>query len=139
MSPIVLLYSSPRTQPQPSGTLAHTALRVSMLNLFSSVDRFYLDGQAKRYVGSRIDLTRPIDRKRRVDTAFKVCPGLYRAIAEPKARRKTYQQFPPSFFDLIVIDEFHRGSTADDSAWREIPEYFSPATRIGLTATPKEV
>lgn len=77
-------------------------------------------------------------RKRRVNTAFEVCPGLYRAIAGPKAHRKTYRQFPPGFFDPIVIDECHRGSAADDSVWREIPEYVSPATRIGLTATPME-
>jgi type I restriction enzyme R subunit len=42
------------------------------------------------------------------------------------------------FFDLIIIDERHRGSAAEDSAWREILEYFSEATQIGLTATPKE-
>ena len=107
-----------------------------MLKLFFSVGRFYLDGQAKHYDGNRIDLTRPIDRKRSADTAFMVCPGLYRAIAGPKAHRKTYRQFPPGFFDLIAINEFHGGSTADDSAWRELSEYFSPATRIGLTATP---
>ena len=83
-------------------------------------------------------MTRAIDRKRRVDTAFEVCPELYRAITWPKARRKTYRQFPPGFLDPIVIDECHQGSAIDDSAWREIPEYFSPATRIGLTAKPKE-
>ena len=49
-----------------------------------------------------------------------------------------FREFSPSFFDLIVIDECHRGSAAEDSAWREILEYFSAATQIGLTATPKE-
>jgi type I restriction enzyme R subunit len=49
-----------------------------------------------------------------------------------------YRQFSPDFFDLIIIDECHRGSAADDSKWREILEYFSSATQVGLTATPKE-
>ena len=49
-----------------------------------------------------------------------------------------FREFSPGFFDLIVIDECHRGSAAEDSAWREILEYFSSATQIGLTATPKE-
>ncbi len=52
--------------------------------------------------------------------------------------RNIYKQFSPGFFDLIVIDECHRGSAAADSAWREILDYFSAATQIGLTATPKE-
>src|SRR4029077_9181581 len=51
---------------------------------------------------------------------------------------KIFREFSRSFFDLIVIDECHRGSAAEDSAWREILEYFSSATQIGLTATPKE-
>ena len=49
-----------------------------------------------------------------------------------------YKQFSPDFFDLIIIDECHRGSAAENSAWREILDYFSGATQIGLTATPKE-
>ena len=52
--------------------------------------------------------------------------------------QKLFREFSPGFFDLIVIDECHRGSAAEDSAWREILEYFSAATQIGLTATPKE-
>ena len=49
-----------------------------------------------------------------------------------------YKQFSPDFFDLIVIDECHRGSAKDDSSWKEILHYFKNATHIGLTATPKE-
>ncbi|MEQ1829479.1 MAG: type I restriction-modification enzyme R subunit C-terminal domain-containing protein, partial [Pirellula sp.] len=49
-----------------------------------------------------------------------------------------YKQFSPDFFDLVVVDECHRGSAADDAAWRKVLEYFSSATQIGLTATPKE-
>ena len=75
---------------------------------------------------------------RRIDTAFEVYLGLYQAITGPEERQKAYRKFSPGFFDLIVIDECHRGSAADDSAWREVLEYFSAATQIGLTATPKE-
>ena len=75
---------------------------------------------------------------RRIDPAYEVYLGLYQAITGPEERQKAYRKFSPGFFDLIVIDECHRGSAADDSAWREILEYFSSATQIGLTATPKE-
>ena len=88
--------------------------------------------------GSQIGMTRAIDRKRRVDTAFEIYLGLYQAITGPEEHQKIYREFSPGFFDLIVIDECHRGSAAEDSAWREILEYFSSATQIGLTATPKE-
>ena len=75
---------------------------------------------------------------RHIDPAYEVYLGLYQAITGPEERQKTYRKFSPGFFDLIVIDECHRGSAAADSAWREILEYFSSATQIGLTATPKE-
>lgn len=75
---------------------------------------------------------------RRIDTAYEVYLGLYQAITGPEDRQKLYREFSPGFFDLIVIDECHRGSAAEDSAWREILEYFASATQIGLTATPKE-
>ena len=74
----------------------------------------------------------------RIDTAYEVYLGLYQAITGPEDHQKVYREFSPGFFDLIVIDECHRGSAADDSAWREILEYFSSSTQIGLTATPKE-
>ncbi|MFM9103312.1 MAG: EcoAI/FtnUII family type I restriction enzme subunit R, partial [Cyanobium sp.] len=64
--------------------------------------------------------------------------GLYQALTGPEERQKLYKEFSPDFFDLIVVDECHRGSAAEDSAWREILTYFSGATQIGLTATPKE-
>lgn len=47
-----------------------------------------------------------------------------------------FRQFPPDFFDLIVVDECHRGSAADDSSWRQILDYFAPAIQLGMTATP---
>ena len=76
--------------------------------------------------------------RHRVDTAYEVYLGLYQALTGPEEDQKTYREFSRGFFDLIVIDECHRGSAADDSAWREILDYFSSATQIGLTATPKE-
>ena len=92
----------------------------------------------EREDGSAVDLTTAIDRKRRIDTAYEVYLGLHQAITGPEERQKLFREFSPGFFDLIVIDECHRGSAAEDSAWREILEYFSSATQIGLTATPKE-
>ena len=92
----------------------------------------------ERQDGSREDLTLALDRKRRIDTAYEVYLGLYQAITGPEERQKLYREFSPDFFDLIVIDECHRGSAAEDSAWREILDHFAPATQIGLTATPKE-
>ncbi|MBA1140097.1 EcoAI/FtnUII family type I restriction enzme subunit R [Mesorhizobium neociceri] len=92
----------------------------------------------ERQDGTTVDLTLALDRKRRIDTAFEVYLGLYQAITGPEERQKLYKEFSPGFFDLIVIDECHRGSAADDSAWREILDHFSGATQIGLTATPKE-
>lgn len=79
-----------------------------------------------------------IDRKRRVDPSYEIYLSLYQAITGPEERQKIFRDFSPNFFDLIVVDECHRGSAADDAAWREILDYFSGATQIGLTATPKE-
>ena len=73
-----------------------------------------------------------------LDTSYEVYLALYQAITGPEEAQKTFRHLSPRFFDLIVIDECHRGSATDDSAWREILEYFSDATQIGLTATPKE-
>jgi type I restriction enzyme R subunit len=76
--------------------------------------------------------------KRTVDPAYEIHLALYQALTGPEEWQKAYRQVSPDFFDLIVIDECHRGSAAEDSAWREILEYFSSATQIGLTATPRE-
>ena len=75
---------------------------------------------------------------RTVDPSYEVHLALYQALTGPEESQKAYKQVDRDFFDLIVIDECHRGSAADDSAWREILEYFSSAAQIGLTATPKE-
>jgi type I restriction enzyme R subunit len=92
----------------------------------------------ERADGSTIDLPLALDSKRRIDTAYEIYLGLYQAITGPEERQKIFREFSKDFFDLIVIDECHRGSAAEDSAWREILEYFSAATQIGMTATPKE-
>ncbi|MGJ5139514.1 EcoAI/FtnUII family type I restriction enzme subunit R [Bradyrhizobium oligotrophicum] len=92
----------------------------------------------ERQDGTKEELTLALDKKRRIDTAFEIYLSLYQAITGPEERQKLYREFSPGFFDLIVIDECHRGSAAEDSAWREILTHFSGATQIGLTATPKE-
>ena len=76
--------------------------------------------------------------KRQANKSYEIYLALYQAVTGTEEERNIYKQFSPDFFDLIVIDECHRGSAAADSAWREILEYFSSATQIGLTATPKE-
>ena len=92
----------------------------------------------ERADGSEAMLTTALDKKRRIDTAYEVYLGLYQAITGPEERQKLFREFSPGFFDLIVVDECHRGSADADAAWHEILEYFSGATQIGLTATPKE-
>ncbi|EPC6765184.1 EcoAI/FtnUII family type I restriction enzme subunit R [Escherichia coli] len=75
---------------------------------------------------------------RTIDPAYEIHLALYQAITGPEEDQKAFKQVAPDFFDLIVIDECHRGSASEDSAWRESLDYFSSATQIGLTATPKE-
>lgn len=73
-----------------------------------------------------------------VDKSYEIYLSLYQAVTGTEEERNIYKQFSPDFFDLIVVDECHRGSAAEDSAWRDILTYFGSATQIGLTATPKE-
>ena len=73
-----------------------------------------------------------------IDHSYEIYLSLYQAITGPEENQKIFRKFSPGFFDLIIVDECHRGSAAEDSAWREILEYFSGATQIGLTATPRE-
>ncbi len=77
-------------------------------------------------------------KNRKIDPAYEIHLGLYQAITGPDEEDKIFKNVSPDFFDMIVIDECHRGSAAEDSAWREILEYFSNAIQIGMTATPKE-
>ncbi|MBZ0158483.1 MAG: DEAD/DEAH box helicase family protein [Alphaproteobacteria bacterium] len=89
--------------------------------------------------GTEVHLSNAVDKRhRRIDTSYEIYLALYQAITGPEDRQKLYRELSPDFFDLIVIDECHRGSAAEDSAWREILEYFASATQVGLTATPKE-
>ncbi|OAI20829.1 restriction endonuclease [Methylomonas lenta] len=76
--------------------------------------------------------------KRQINKSYEIYLSLYQAVSGNEDAQNIYKQFSPDFFDLIVIDECHRGSAKEDSAWREILAYFNSATHIGLTATPKE-
>jgi type I restriction enzyme R subunit len=62
--------------------------------------------------------------------------AIYQALAEDERRLGVFKEFAPDFFDLIIVDECHRGSARDDSAWRAILQYFEPAVQLGMTATP---
>jgi len=75
---------------------------------------------------------------REVKKNYEIYLALYQAVTGREEWKQIYRQFPADFFDLVVIDECHRGSAADDSAWRDVLDYFSSATHLGLTATPKE-
>lgn len=78
-----------------------------------------------------------IVRKKKVDPAYNIYLSLYQGLSDNNWD-DAYKQFSPDFFDLVVVDECHRGSAREDSKWREILEYFGTATHLGLTATPKE-
>ncbi len=75
---------------------------------------------------------------RTIDPAYEIHLALYQALTGPEESQKAFKQVDPDFFDLIIIDECHRGSASEDSAWREILTYFKGAAQVGLTATPKE-
>lgn len=73
-----------------------------------------------------------------VNKSYEIYLSLYQAVTGTEDEANIYKQFSPDFFDLIVVDECHRGSANEDSAWRDILTYFASATHVGLTATPKE-
>jgi type I restriction enzyme R subunit len=77
-------------------------------------------------------------KNRKIDPAYEIYLGLYQAITGPDEEDKIFKNVSSDFFDLIIIDECHRGSAADDATWREILDYFYSAIQIGMTATPKE-
>ena len=77
-------------------------------------------------------------KNRKIDPSYEIHLGLYQALTGPDEEDKIFKTVSPDFFDLIVIDECHRGSAAEDSSWREILDYFSGAIHLGLTATPRE-
>lgn len=78
-----------------------------------------------------------IIKHKNIDTAYNIYLALYQGLSDSKTE-DAYKQFSPDFFDLIIVDECHRGSAKEESKWREILDYFKNATHIGLTATPKE-
>lgn len=75
---------------------------------------------------------------RKIDKAFEIYLSLYQAVTGTEEESNIYKKFSPDFFDLIIVDECHRGSADENSAWHDILTYFSNATQIGMTATPKE-
>ncbi|MBS0645692.1 MAG: DEAD/DEAH box helicase family protein [Verrucomicrobia bacterium] len=79
-----------------------------------------------------------IIRHRDADPSYQIYLALYQGLTSADPDRDVYKEFSRDFFDLVIVDECHRGSANEDSKWREILEYFSGATHIGMTATPKE-
>ena len=121
---------------------------------FQIIWRLWKAGRAKRilFLADRnilVDQTRTNDFRpfgqamtkitnRSVDKSYEIYLSLYQAITGKEEAKKNFKSFSPDFFDLVVIDECHRGSADEDSEWHEILEYFTGATHIGMTATPKE-
>lgn len=119
---------------------------------FQIIHRLYSSGAKKKilYLADRnilIDQTMNNDFKpfqkvmtkienRKMDSSYEIYMSLYHQLRSNE--EEVYKQFKPDFFDLIVVDECHRSSARDDSNWHEILNYFSSATQIGMTATPKE-
>ncbi|ANQ48057.1 DEAD/DEAH box helicase family protein [Flammeovirga sp. MY04] len=79
-----------------------------------------------------------IIKNRKIDKSYQIYFALYQGLTGNDESKNAYKEFSPDFFDLVIIDECHRGSASEASAWREVLDYFSSATQIGLTATPKE-
>lgn len=121
---------------------------------FQIIHRLWKSGAKKRVLfladrNALIDQTRRGDFKhfkdkmtvvkhRQIDKSYEIYLALYQGLTGNDEDSNAYKQFSPDFFDLIVIDECHRGSAKEDSNWREVLNYFASATKIGLTATPKE-
>ena len=101
-------------------------------------DRNALINQTKRGDFKHFKDRMTVIRKKQIDKAYEIYLALYQGLTNYNEDKDAYKEFSPDFFDLIVVDECHRGSAAADSAWREILEYFKSAIHIGLTATPKE-
>jgi type I restriction enzyme R subunit len=101
-------------------------------------DRNALIDQTKRGDFKHFKDKMTVVKQRMVDKSYEIYLALYQGLTGGEEEKNVYKQFSPDFFDLIVIDECHRGSAKDDSAWRDILTYFNSATHIGLTATPKE-
>lgn len=121
---------------------------------FQIIHRLWRAGAKKRILfladrNALIDQTRRGDfrhfkdkmtviKHKKIDKSYEIYLALYQGLTNYDEDKDAYREFSRDFFDLIVIDECHRGSASEDSAWREILDYFKTATHIGLTATPKE-
>lgn len=101
-------------------------------------DRNALINQTKRGDFKYFKDKMTVVKHRQIDKSYEIYLALYQGLSGTDEDANVYKQFSPEFFDLIVIDECHRGSAKEDSSWREILSYFKKATHIGLTATPKE-
>ena len=101
-------------------------------------DRNALINQTKRGDFKHFKDKMTVVKNRQVDKSYEIYLALYQGLSGSDDDANIYKQFSPDFFDLIIIDECHRGSAKEDSAWREILKYFNNAAHIGLTATPKE-
>jgi len=101
-------------------------------------DRNVLIDQARRGDFKYFKDKMTVVKHRQVDKSYEIYLSLYQGLSGSDDDANIYKQFSPDFFDLIVVDECHRGSSKGDSAWREILRYYQNATHIGLTATPKE-
>ncbi len=121
---------------------------------FQIIHRLWKSGTKKRILfladrNALIDQTRRGDFKhfkdsmtvikdRKIDKSYEIYLALYQGLTDYDESTDAYREFTPEFFDLIIVDECHRGSADEESAWHKILKYFSSATQIGLTATPKE-
>lgn len=101
-------------------------------------DRNALINQTKRGDFKHFKDKMTVIKHRQIDKSYEIYLALYQGLSGADEDANAYKQFTPDFFDLIVIDECHRGSAKDDSSWKEILTYFKSATHVGLTATPKE-
>ncbi len=101
-------------------------------------DRNVLIDQTKRNDFKHFKDRMTVIKKKKIDKAFEIYLALYQGLTNYNEDKDAYREFSRDFFDLVVVDECHRGSADADSAWRAILEYFSSATQIGLTATPRE-
>lgn len=101
-------------------------------------DRNVLIDQARRGDFRHFKDKMTFVKHKRIDKSYEIYLALYQGLTNYDENADVFRRFSPDFFDLVIIDECHRGSAADDSAWRKILEYFHKATHIGLTATPKE-
>lgn len=101
-------------------------------------DRNALIDQTKRGDFRHFKDKMTVIQHKKIDKSYEIYLALYQGLTNYDEAKDAFREFSPDFFDLIVIDECHRGSAKDDSAWREILKYFNKATHIGLTATPKE-